>query len=265
MLESLRYKRGKNRPYLIPEIHLLAVWADIMDKRQERIKLADRLDEIYARRKQAIDSIDPELLLIEYPADKQDAANEYNEGKINAKELMDRLTKTAKGEFERRSDYEAYERYMGQIREKESEIFKGRKICCYGWNGNSREYVKKIERLTSWANDIMKQGHMIGIHSSGKNPDSLIDGYIQEYKKTQASTREKEEKMVKNIQKTMLKEKDKKTAAICGADHYIELYTKLGAKTTNGTDGLYRVCLEFNPSKKLREQAYDRALALRHR
>lgn len=262
MLEGLRYKRGKNRPYLIPEIHLLAVWADIMDNRQERIKLADSLDEIYARRKMAIDSADPELLLIEYPTDKQDAADRYNEGKINAKELMDRLTKTPKREFEHKSDYEAYEKYMDQIREKESEMFKGRKIYCYGWNGNSREYAKKIERLTSWAKDVMKEGHMTGMPSPGKKHDTLIDGYIKEYKKTRETTREKEEKMARNIQKIMLKEKDKKTAAICGADHFMELYTKLGAKTTKETDALYRVCLEFNQSKKLRDQAYERALAL---
>jgi len=73
-------------------MHMINIWSEILarpDKMKDEARFAELL---YAFRKRAIDEINPEALLLEYPRKQQKDADLFNEGKISAEELMERLT-----------------------------------------------------------------------------------------------------------------------------------------------------------------------------
>ena len=263
MLEGIRYRSKGNKVYLIPEVHFISVWSTIIDDPKAGRNLKSRIEEIYSLRKKAIESIDPDVLLIEYPEKKQEIADSFNGQEISATKLIQNLSKIPKGKYEMEKEYQAYEEKISKIREKESEIFKGRKIYCYDWNKSGKETAKRLDLLTAKANGIVKkdQTFILGIKDL-RGAKEQLKSYIRDYEKNEELRKKREKTMAKNIKKLAVKTSGKRIAALCGANHYIELYHALGAKATKETSSLYDACLKFDNSEQTRKKAYERATRL---
>ncbi len=264
MLEGMRYKIGKNRVWLIPEMHMINIWSEIL-ARPEKMKDEARFAELlYAHRKRTIDEINPDALLLEYPIKQQKDAEDYNAGKISAEELMERLATPAGVERESTP----YEKKLGEIRKRESGMFKGRKICLYDWNKDRKKTVIAYTTLARKAQALLgvgPQGALL-IPNRTYTQKEAAKEYIREYEKYEKMNAEREKEMAGNIKKITVRLKDKRTAAICGASHYSALARALEARATKDAGWLYSACLNasasFGAGEETKTKAYQRALRI---
>jgi len=144
-------------------------------------------------------------------------------------------------------------------------MFKGRKIYLYDWKDREKT-IAAYTGLNRKAEALLgkrPQGALMVPRKTYAQKEAAKE-YLKEYGKCKKRDEKREKTMAGNIKKIMVRLKNKKTAAICGASHYPALAKALEARKTKDIEWLCSACTNaeasFGAAEETKAKAYQRAL-----